>query len=77
MDTNHGFVLATTLTPASVHDTNYLPYCTVYSRHTRQPIEKVYADKGYAGLPNREFLAENKIADGIMRKNSNTATLTQ
>jgi len=47
VDTNHGFVLATTMTPASVNDTNYLPYCTVYSRHTKQSIEKVYADKGY------------------------------
>ena len=51
VDTNHGFVLATTMTPASVNDTNYLPYCTVYSRHT-------------------------KIADGIMRKYSTTAKLT-
>ena len=76
VDTNHGFVLATTLTPASVHDTNYLPYCTVYSRHTDQPIEKVYADKGYAGKPNRDFLALNNIADGIMRKDSTTAKLT-
>jgi len=76
VDTNHGFVLATTLTPASVHDTNYLPYCTVYSRHTKQPIEKVYADKGYAGKPNRDFLALNNIADGIMRKDSTTAKLT-
>jgi len=41
VDTNHGFVLATTMTPASVNDTNYLPYCTVYSRHTKQPIKKV------------------------------------
>jgi len=47
VDINHGFVLATTLTQASVNDTNYLSYCTVYSRHTKQPIEKVYADKGY------------------------------
>jgi len=77
VDTNHGFVLATTLTPASVHDTNYLPYCTVYSRHTSQPIEKVYADKGYAGKPNRDFLAFNNIADGIMRKDSTTAKFTQ
>ena len=77
MDTNHGFVLATTLTPASVHDTNYLPYCTVYSRHCKQSIEKVYADKGYAGKPNRDFLALNNIADGIMRKNSTTAKLTE
>ena len=47
VDINHGFILVTTLTPASVNDTNYLPYCTVYSRHTKQPIEKVFADKGY------------------------------
>ena len=77
VDTNHGFILATTMTPASVHDTNYLPYCTVYSRHTKQPIEKVYADKGYAGQPNRDFLALNEIADGIMRKDSTTAKITE
>ena len=77
VDINHGFVLATTLTPASVNDTNYLSYCTVYSRHTKQPIEKVYADKGYAGKPNRDFLALNDIADGIMRKDSTTAKLTE
>ena len=76
-DTNHGFILATTMTPASVHDTNYLTYCTIYSRHTKQPIDKVYADKGYAGKPNRDFLALNKIADGIMRKDSTTAKLTE
>jgi len=77
VDTNHGFVLATTLTPASVNDTNYLPYCTIYSRHTQQPIQKVFADKGYAGKPNRDFLALNHIADGIMRKDSTTAKLTE
>ena len=77
VDANHGFILATTMTPASVHDTNYLPYCTVYSRHTKQPIEKVYADKGYAGQPNRDFLALNEIADGIMRKDSTTAKITE
>lgn len=76
VDVNNGLILATTMTPASVNDTNYLPYCTVYSRHTQQPIEKVYADKGYAGAPNRQFLAENEIADGIMRKNTTTAKLT-
>ena len=73
VDTNHWFVLATTMTPSSINDTNYLPYCTIFSRHTKQKIEKVYADKGYAGKPNRDFLALNKIADGIMRKDSTTA----
>ncbi|MBU4185578.1 MAG: transposase [Proteobacteria bacterium] len=64
VDVNHGFILATTLTPASVNDSNFLPYCTLYSRHTKQPLEKVYADKGYFGKPNREFLSMNNIADG-------------
>lgn len=76
VDIDHGFILAATLTPASVNDTNYLSYCTIYSRHTKQPVEKVYADKGYAGKPNRDFLAMNKIADGIMRKDSTTVKLT-
>ena len=76
VDVNHGFILVTTLTPASVNDTNYLPYCTVYSRHTKQPINKVFADKGYAGKTNRDFLHLNNIDDDIMRKNSTTAKLT-
>jgi len=76
VDINHGFILATILTPSSVHDTNYLPYCTLYSRHTKKNIDIVCADKGYAGRPNREFLGLNKIDDGIMRKNSTTAKLT-
>ena len=76
VDINHGFILASTITPASVNDTNYLSYCTVYSHHTKQPIEKVYADKGYAGKPNRDFLHLNNIDDGIMRKDSTTAKLT-
>ena len=36
----------------------------------------MFADKGYAGKPNRDFLALNRIADGIMRKDSTTAKLT-
>jgi hypothetical protein len=56
------------MTPASVNNTNLLPYYTVYSRNTEQPIEKVFADKGYAGKPKRHFLFLNEIVDGTMRK---------
>jgi len=77
VDVNNGFILATTLTPASINDTNYLPYLTVASCHTKEPIEKVYADKGYFGQPNRSFLHLNGIKDGIMRKNTKTAKLTE
>ena len=37
----------------------------------------MYADKGYFGEPNRDFLNMNKIADGIMRKDTTTAKLTE
>ena len=56
VDVKHGFVLSTEMTPASHHDSPYLPLCVAGSRHTKEPIKKVYADKGYFGKPNREFL---------------------
>ena len=77
VDVNNGFILATIMTPASYHDSPYLPYCTVYSLHTDQSLEKVYADKGYFGEPNRDFLSRNDIQDGIMRKDTTTAKLTE
>ena len=76
VDTRYGFVLATEITPASHNDNPYLPLCVAGSCHTKEPIKKVYADKGYFGEPNRNFLAMNKIADGIMRKDTTTAKLT-
>lgn len=77
VDVRNGFVLSTTLTPASVHDSKYLPYLTIASCHTKDPIEKVYGDKGYFGEPNRVFLHMNGIKDGIMRKDTVTAKLTE
>ncbi len=47
------------------------------SCHTDKPIEVVYADKGYFGEPNRSFLNLNRIKDGIMRKDTTTAKLTE
>ena len=77
IDTNHGFVLATVLNQASVHDTNCFQYCTLYSRYTKQKLKMVYADKGYHGEGNRSFLSLNKFYDGIMRKDTTTAKLTE
>ena len=77
VDVKNGLILATTMTEASIHDTNYLPYLTLASCHTKKPIKKVYADKGYYGEPNRSFLNHNKIADGIMRKDTKTAKITE
>jgi transposase, IS5 family len=39
-------------------------------------VKSAYADKDYAGAPNREFLALNNILDGIMRKDNVNAKLT-
>jgi hypothetical protein len=66
-----------TMTPASVHDTNYLTYCTIYSLHTKQPIGKVYADEKSAGKANRDFLPLNDLADGTMQKDSTTTKLAE
>lgn len=77
VDVKQGFVLATEITPASHHDSPYLPLCVAYSCHTKEPIKKVFADKGYFGQPNREFLSMNKIADGIMRKATAGTELTE
>jgi transposase, IS5 family len=44
VDIKSGLVLAMTMTPASVHDSNYLPYLTLASCHTQESIKKVYAD---------------------------------
>jgi IS5 family transposase len=76
VDTNYGFVLATELTPSSVNDSIYLPYCVAASCHTEAPIKKVYADKGYYGKPNSGFLHLNNIADGIMGKDTKSTKLT-
>jgi IS5 family transposase len=77
VDTRYGFVLATEMTPASHHDSPYLPLCVACSCHTKEPVKKVFADKGYFGKPNREFLAINKIEDGIMRKATTGTELTE
>ena len=77
VDVDNGFILATTMTPASFHDSPYLPYCTIHSLHTDQELKKVYADKGYHGEPNRDFLRLNHIEDGIMRKDTTTTKLTE
>jgi IS5 family transposase len=77
VDTENGFILATYLSPSSQNDSIHLPMVVISSIHTTDKVQTVYADKGYAGSPNRGFLALNKIKDCIMRKDSKTAKLTE
>jgi len=63
VDVKSGLVLATTMTPASVsspeggrtarriHDTNYLPYLTLASCHTPEPVKEVNAERATTGSP--------------------------
>jgi len=66
-DVKQGFVLATEMTPASHHDSPYLPLCVAGRCHMTEPIKKIFADKGYFGKPNCEFPSLNKIEDGVTK----------
>ena len=77
MDVKNGFVLATIITPVSVHDTNYLPYLKIARCRTEEPIKKVYEDKGHFREPKRTFLHLNEIKDSIMRNDTTAAKFTE
>ena len=77
IDVRSGLVLSTVLSRASEHDTNYFQYVVIKSMHTRKMPPIVYADKGYHGQANREFLHINDMKDGIMRKDERNAKLAE
>ena len=76
IDVNSGLVLSSMVSPASEHDTNFFQYVVIKGIHGDKMPPKVYADKGYHGQLNREFLHINDIADAIMRKSERNARLT-
>ncbi len=76
IDVRSGLVLTTVLSRASEHDTGYFQYVVIKSMHTRRMLPVVYADKGYHGQLNREFLHINDMKDGIMRKDERNARIT-
>ena len=77
VDVESGLVLSTHISRASEHDTKYFSYTVMKGIHGKKLPTKVYADKGYCGEPNRDFLNMNGIGDGIMRKNQINAALTE
>ena len=77
VDVESGLVLSTCVSRASEHDTTYFSYVVTKGIHGKGLPETVYADKGYCGKANREFLSMNGIGDGIMRKNQINASLTE
>ncbi|MDD5414836.1 MAG: IS5 family transposase [Smithellaceae bacterium] len=76
IDVESGLVLSTCVSKASEHDTRYFSYVVTKGIHGKNPPRKVYADKGYCGEPNRDFLNMNGMGDGIMRKHQINAALT-
>ena len=77
IDVESGLVLSTHISKASEHDTRYFSYVVTKGIHGKNSPKKVYADKGYCGEPNRDFLSMNGMGDGIMRKNQINASLTE
>ena len=77
IDVESGLVLSTHMSKASEHDTKYFVYTVTKGIHGKALPARVYADKGYGGEPNRDFLNINGIGDGIMRKNQINASLTE
>jgi len=77
IDVESGLVLSTHISKASEHDTKYFSYVVTKGIHGKKLPKKVYADKGYSGEPNRDFLSMNGMGDGIMRKNQINASLTE
>ena len=68
VDTENGFILSTNLSPASHHDSKYLPLAVVSSMQTPDKIQTTYADKGYlpSGISLREPF-EDRIPPGELR----------
>ncbi len=77
IDVESGLVLSTHISKASDHDTKYFSYVVTKGIHTKELPPVVYADKGYCGEPNRDFLNMNGMGDGIMSKNQINAFLTE
>jgi len=77
VDVESGLVLSSCVSKASEHDTKYFSYTVTKGIHGKALPPVVYAEKGYCGEPNRDFLTMNGIRDGIMRKNQINATLTE
>jgi IS5 family transposase len=66
VDEEHGFILGGHITGANVSDTTEMAQVVTESG---LPVgAMVIADKGYAGEPNRRYLAEKGYRDGIMSK---------
>jgi IS5 family transposase len=77
IDVESGLVLSSHISKASEHDTKYFAYAIAKGIHGKELPPIVYADKGYCGEPNRDFLHINGMRDGIMRKNQINASLTE
>jgi IS5 family transposase len=72
-----GLLMSTLLSKAPEHDTNYFQYVVIKGIHTRKLPLKIYADKGYHGHTNQEFLHINNMVDGIIGKDERNAILKE
>lgn len=64
------------LSRTSEYDMNYFEYVVIKSTQTGKILPVVYADKGYHGQLNPEYMHINDMKDGIMRKDERNTRIT-
>ena len=74
VESNEGLVLAVSTTKASSHDSVHLPL--LLNKVALKPGSRLYADKGYSGLPNETVLKNKKLKSGIQKKASRNHPLS-
>jgi len=60
--------MATIHSPASIHDTNFLQYCTIFSRHTNKPIKIVYPVEYVRRTTASQFNRASKTGNRTQQK---------
>lgn len=65
-ESKEGLVLAVSTTKASSHDSGHLE--VLLDKVTLKECSRLYADKGYSGLPNETLLKKKKLKSAIQKK---------
>ena len=66
MESQEGLVLSVSTTKASSHDSVHLP--VLLGKVNLKAGSRLYADKGYSGLPNESLLKRKNLKSAIQKK---------
>lgn len=74
VESKQGLVLALSTTKAASHDSAHLPL--LLNKVELKPGSRLYADKGYSGLPNQTLLKNKKLKSAIQKKATRNHSLS-